>query len=1284
MTATSRATGGAGSVLRGSGFVGRYAFGAGGTAIAVADASSTTFGAYSATAKAYATGGALGGAVGGASATASDLSGTDLAYALASGLGGAGSAGEYFGGKASGVSAMASGHSARAYALATGGAGFSTGGESGSYGGGGSAYLANAVTGSTKGGYLSLEQKSVGGAGPSAGFGGSGGVASSVLSFSDAVNPIFASSVTGTSIAIGGNGGGIYNGLGGNATSIISISGANAVNATADATGGTSTGYHINVAVSNANATSLAVALSNGSSGTAVSTASAAESSAVPKSNFNQIIDGISTATSTAITANGQLANGTASATGVGASTSASTALTNGTGLVSSVVASTLSTAVGTATTQAEVQSGSLFGFGGSAQSDYAYATSQPAGLPLTSDPVVAAQFESPSTTVVGVGWQGGYYISSSSGSQEYKNTTSFTLNTTSLSDSLVAGLLGSQTFGTGFYTLNFNIVVAGVTVLTQTFTTLAAAQTYFNDQVLNLGAVTPVAGLTVSFNLDLISGTANTGFGAAFVLGVTPPLVVAAPPTAVLTYGTPGAITGLSLSEAGAQAGETFTVTLSDTAGKLVATGTGISGAGSTRLTLAGSLAQVNADLATLIDTTTVPDSITIAATDSLGNSTSQTVAVTVRQANPYAVFSVLATLDAARQTVFVNADANDFAAAYAAGLSSGLVLNPATFPGDTASGSFANLVVPEGYSVGAVAGAGYTTIVVGNTSEIVTLSGGGASGGQTILASDSGLNFTSADATNTVLFSGGGNSNISFAGATGQDQIYLSAGNNTVTAGAGPTTIDAGIGANAITAGAGPTRIFVEGQDSITLGVGAAAIYVGPLVGEADGASAVVYGGDGAIYFQGGGAHANTVFGGASGNDTILAGAGGGVFFGGSGGNSLLEGGSGAVTLAGGGSGDYLVGSTAGADSLVAGSGNNVILYAQASNDTLVGGSGSAIYEIAGADTVHLRSGDATVAAGPGAGSSIDRGRAYVTAGSGNLLFYGGANASTVTAGAGSDTVFANAGGGVFAGGAAGGNILVGGASAVTLTAGGGTNYLQGASAGGDVLSAAAGANVTMVAIASGDTLLGGSGNDTIDALGADTVALGSGAATVQVGTGALVTGGTGSLYFVGGSAASTVQGGAGTETIFTGLGGGYFTAGSTGAPGGVNIIIATGLAATLVGASGSYLQGNAGATVANLLQAGAGNETLAAGLGADTLAGSTGTDVFSFLTAGANQTYSVTGFHVGDTLFMADQTTVTYALAHQVSTGSATTLSLADGSVIVVQGVSAPLTAGAFAHG
>ena len=79
---------------------------------------------------------------------------------------------------------------------------------------------------------------------------------------------------------------------------------------------------------------------------------------------------------------------------------------------------------------------------------------------------------------------------------------------------------------------------------------------------------------------------------------------VVAAPASATVTQATATAVSGVSVSETGSTAGETFTATVSDTHGLLSAAGAGISGSGTSSLTITGALAQVNADLATLSDT--------------------------------------------------------------------------------------------------------------------------------------------------------------------------------------------------------------------------------------------------------------------------------------------------------------------------------------------------------------------------------------------------------------------------------------------------------------------------------------------------------------------------------------------------------------------------------------------------------------------------------------------------------------------------------------------------------
>ena len=124
------------------------------------------------------------------------------------------------------------------------------------------------------------------------------------------------------------------------------------------------------------------------------------------------------------------------------------------------------------------------------------------------------------------------------------------------------------------------------------------------------------------------------TGNSAASTISVnaTSLPVITAPPSVVLGVGHTAAITGVSLAEAGAIAGETFTVKLTDAHGLLSATGTGVSGSGSDALTISGTLAQVNADLATLkdFDATVGSDTISLGVTDSLGKSAASAISIT------------------------------------------------------------------------------------------------------------------------------------------------------------------------------------------------------------------------------------------------------------------------------------------------------------------------------------------------------------------------------------------------------------------------------------------------------------------------------------------------------------------------------------------------------------------------------------------------------------------------------------------------------------------------------
>ena len=134
-----------------------------------------------------------------------------------------------------------------------------------------------------------------------------------------------------------------------------------------------------------------------------------------------------------------------------------------------------------------------------------------------------------------------------------------------------------------------------------------------------------------------------DSGSGSDLILTANSPPVITIASDAqqqTVTDDEASPIAGIGVSESSLAVGETFTVTFSDTYGDLsvsttVTNGGGtITGSGSNDLTIAGTLAQVNADLTTLTDTDATPgtDAITVSATDSLGgNAAPQTIDVNV-----------------------------------------------------------------------------------------------------------------------------------------------------------------------------------------------------------------------------------------------------------------------------------------------------------------------------------------------------------------------------------------------------------------------------------------------------------------------------------------------------------------------------------------------------------------------------------------------------------------------------------------------------------------------------
>ena len=286
------------------------------------------------------------------------------------------------------------------------------------------------------------------------------------------------------------------------------------------------------------------------------------------------------------------------------------------------------------------------------------------------------------------------------------------------------------------------------------------------------INQVTPGLSVTTSFTIadaDTALATATDSTTTVIATAVGAPTLTA-PLAATVNQGAPFLITGVSLAEVGSVATETFTVTLADTNGLLSATGTGVTGSGTNSLTITGSLATVNADLATLSDTdaTTPSDTITLNAVDSFGiAAASQSIAVTVTPGLVY-------TLTTGKDTVAGGA-ANNTIIAKTATLTAGDTISAGTATNTLAlqGGGTFNLATP----------ATLTNIA------IITAQEGAGATAQTVTLR-AGLNATVNVASDTVDAA----PTITIIGAANSDVINLGSGNDTVTLGAGETVNSGG----------------------------------------------------------------------------------------------------------------------------------------------------------------------------------------------------------------------------------------------------------------------------------------------------------------------------------------------------------------------------------------------------------------------------------------------------------------------------------------------------------
>ena len=374
--------------------------------------------------------------------------------------------------------------------------------------------LSNAVSGTTTGS-LELGQKAIGGAGGSGGgaIGGAGGTAVSQLSLSDATS----GSLIANSYALGGAGGaGTSTGAGGAGDASVSVTGANATTANATAMGGSSGGAG---AHGYATATAKTMSSGAGTSGTGATASAAANAIGGAGETL-----GVANADALAETPNGQLAQATGVAAG-GGGHARSTALAPGTGTVRSVTALSAAPVGETATVVSQADAASTFGYDAAAHDAYAFATMMPdagsVGALLAASPNVDLVLGGggPGEQIFGAGVQGAHYVDDDGGARTLHSEITFTVDATTFSGHLIAGLVGLDNAlpATGFAAFDFSVAIAGTTVLSHNSSIIEEAQDYFHDHVIDLGPVAPVTDLSITFSLDVTSLHPTMGWGMAW-----------------------------------------------------------------------------------------------------------------------------------------------------------------------------------------------------------------------------------------------------------------------------------------------------------------------------------------------------------------------------------------------------------------------------------------------------------------------------------------------------------------------------------------------------------------------------------------------------------------------------------------------------------------------------------------------------------------------------------------------------------------------------------------------
>jgi hypothetical protein len=146
----------------------------------------------------------------------------------------------------------------------------------------------------------------------------------------------------------------------------------------------------------------------------------------------------------------------------------------------------------------------------------------------LTANSNIAAAF-AVNPSYFGLGELGGSYSTSGTGSETATGTVNLSVDLTQLASrqDLELGLFDGTALGSGFTNLALTVTGDGTTVLSKSFTTVAAATSYFTNNAIDLGSLASGAlssnTLSLSISLSVTTNTAGQGFDAGFLIGDPP-----------------------------------------------------------------------------------------------------------------------------------------------------------------------------------------------------------------------------------------------------------------------------------------------------------------------------------------------------------------------------------------------------------------------------------------------------------------------------------------------------------------------------------------------------------------------------------------------------------------------------------------------------------------------------------------------------------------------------------------------------------------------------------------